>query len=46
MPDYDKPTTIKKYLDYLKDQKKSPNAVEHLEFDDAGKIKEVTLIKK
>lgn len=44
--DYDKPTTIGEYLNYLKDQKKNMNNVQHLEFDDAGKIKEVELIRK
>lgn len=44
--DYDKPTTIGDYLNYLKDQKKNLNNVQHLEFDDAGKIKEVELIRK
>ncbi len=44
--DYDQPTTISKYLNYLKDQKKNPNAVDHLEMDGNGKITEVVLIKK
>jgi single-stranded DNA-specific DHH superfamily exonuclease len=44
--DYDRPTTIKKYLEYLKDQKKSPNAINKLVYDNGGKIKEVELIKK
>ena len=42
--DYDKPTTIKKYLEYLKDQKKSANKIDSMVFDDNGKIKEITLI--
>lgn len=44
--DYDKPTTIRNYLNYLKDQKKSANAIEKIEFDDNGKIKELVLITK
>ncbi len=44
--DYDEPTTIKKYLEYLKDQKKNPNDIENLVFDANGKISEVELIKK
>lgn len=44
--DYDEPTTIRKYLEYLKDQKKNPNNIENLVFDSSGKISEVELIKK
>ncbi len=44
--DYDKPTTIKKYLEYLKDQKKNLNTVDNLVFDENGKIKEIELRKK
>jgi hypothetical protein len=44
--DYDKPTTIKQYLNYLKDQKKNINRISNLVLDDAGKIKEVELVKK
>ncbi len=44
--DYDRPTTIKAYLNYLKDQKKSINKIETLLFDDSGKIKEVELVKQ
>jgi hypothetical protein len=43
--DYDRPTTILDYLNYLKDQKKSMNKVEKLQFDAAGKITEVELRK-
>lgn len=46
MVDYDKPTTIRKYLDFIKDQKESRNAVESYQLDGAGKIKELELIKK
>jgi hypothetical protein len=44
--DYDKPTTIKTYLHYLKDQKKNINRVLNLQLDDAGKIKELELVKQ
>lgn len=44
--DYDEPTTIKKYLEYLKDQKKSPNKVINAAYDSNGKIKELELQKK
>jgi hypothetical protein len=43
--DYDRPTTIISYLNYLKDQKKSMNKVEKLVFDASGKITEVELRK-
>jgi hypothetical protein len=41
--DYDKPTTIVKYLNYLKDQKKNPNKIDKLIFNDQGKIEEIEL---
>jgi len=44
--DYDRPTTISKYLNYLKDQKKNVNKVENAVLDASGKIKELELIKK
>lgn len=44
--DYDRPTTIREYLNYLKDQKKNINKIQKLEFDDAGKITEVELRKE
>ena len=44
--DYDKPSDINKYLNYLKDQKKNLNRIDDLQFDNNGKITEVTLIKK
>ncbi|HEY5822901.1 MAG TPA: nucleoid-structuring protein H-NS [Cyclobacteriaceae bacterium] len=44
--DYDRPTTIKDYLNYLKDQKKSINKVGNLQFDGSGKITEVELVKQ
>ena len=43
--DYDRPTTIKDYLNYLKDQKKNINQVSNLQFDSTGKISEVELRK-
>jgi uncharacterized protein YpmB len=44
--DYDKPTTIKKYLEYLKDQKKNLNEIINIVYDNGGKIKELELRKK
>jgi hypothetical protein len=44
--DYDKPTTIFKYLHFLKDQKENRNNVDSYQLDAAGKIKELDLIKK
>ena len=46
LKDYDKPTTIKKYLEYLKDQKTNYNIIDNLVFDGDGKIKEMELFKK
>lgn len=44
--DYDRPTTIENYLNYLKDQKVSRNKVANLQLNDSGKIIELELIKK
>lgn len=44
--DYDRPTTIKEYLNYLKDQKRNANRLGTLQFDSNGKITEVELIKR
>lgn len=44
--DYDKPTTIEKHLNYLKDQKKNPYQIDRLIFDDSGKIAEIELKKR
>jgi uncharacterized protein YpmB len=44
--DYDEPTTIRKYLEYIKDQKKSPNKVLNAEYDSNGKIKLLELQKR
>lgn len=43
--DYDRPTSIRSYLNYLKDQKKNNNQIAHLKMDEAGKITEVELRK-
>jgi len=44
--DYDRPTTIENYLNYIKDQKVNRNKVYNLKTNDNGKITEVELIKK
>lgn len=44
--DFDEPTTISKYLNYLKDQGKNPHKVKELVLDAQGKVKELVLIKK
>lgn len=43
--DYDRPTTIKNYLNYLKDTKNNINTVDKIATDANGKIKELELIK-
>jgi hypothetical protein len=43
--DYDRPTTIKNYLNYLKDTKNNINKVEKISYDSAGKINELELLK-
>lgn len=43
--DYDRPTNIKNYLNYLKDQKQSKNAIGNIIYDASGKIKELELVK-
>lgn len=43
--DYDRPTTIKNYLNYLKDTKNNINKVDKISYDNAGKIKELELLK-
>ena len=43
--DYDRPTTIEKYLNYLKDQRKNINTVSNLKLNASGKITEVELKK-
>ena len=44
--DYDKPTTIKKYMEYLKDRKAYKAEVDTVVYDENGKIKELELRKK
>lgn len=44
--EYDEPTTINKYLNYLKDVKKSINRVEDYTLDSNGKITELVLFRK
>lgn len=43
--DYDEPTTITKYLHYLKDLQKNANRVHHIEVNDQGKITKLVLTK-
>jgi hypothetical protein len=43
--DYDRPTTIKNYLNYLKDTKNNVNKVDKIVKDESGKIKELELLK-
>jgi hypothetical protein len=43
--DYDRPTTIKNYLNYLKDTKNNINKVDKVSYDANGKIKELELVK-
>jgi hypothetical protein len=44
--DYDKPTTIKRYLNLIRDTKASKNDIDAIMTDATGKIKELDLIKK
>lgn len=44
--DYDRPTTIVNYLNYLKDQKKAPHRIANFKTNAAGKITEVELEKQ
>lgn len=44
--DYDKPTTIRAYLNYLKDQRKNMNRIGAIQLDANGKIKELELVKQ
>jgi hypothetical protein len=44
--DYDEPTTIKKYLDYLKDTKKNLNFISDIRMDSNGKVSELELRRK
>lgn len=45
LKDYDKPTTIRKYLEWIKDQGKNVNKIHNVQFDANGKITELELIK-
>ena len=44
--DYDRPTTIEKYLNYMKDQKKATEKVFGVKYNNNGKINELELIKR
>ena len=44
--DYDRPTTIENYLNYLKDQKKATEKISDIKYNNNGKINELELIKK
>lgn len=44
--DYDRPTTISLFLNYLKDKKRTNLKVETAQYDGQGKITELELIKK
>ena len=44
--DYDRPTTIENYLNYVKDQKKATEKVYDIKYNANGKINELELIKK
>ena len=46
LKDYDQPTTISRYLNYLKDHKTVNNVVYDIKQDNSGKITELELIKK
>lgn len=43
--DYDRPTTIVRYLNYLKDQGKNPDQVSDVVLDANGRITELELVK-
>ena len=45
-PSYDEPTTIMKYMNYLKDTKNYNTRVDEMVMDENGKIKELVLKKK
>lgn len=44
--DYDRPTTIRKYLEYLKDTGNTPDQLAHMQMDASGLIAELELIKR
>ena len=43
--DYDRPTTIREYLNYLKDTKNNSNTIADMKFNDSGKVTEIELRK-
>jgi hypothetical protein len=43
--DYDRPTTIREYLNYVKDQRRNINRISNLQFDSSGKITGIELTK-
>ncbi len=43
--DYDRPTTIRQYLNYLKDTKNNAASISDLQFNSSGKITEIELKK-
>lgn len=44
--DYDEPTTIEKYLHYLKDTKKNLNFISDIRLDGSGRVSELELRRK
>jgi hypothetical protein len=44
--DYDEPTTVSKYLNYLKDTKKNLNYISDIRLDGNGKVSELELRRK
>lgn len=46
LKDYDRPTTIGRYLEFLKDQKRFNNIVENVLYDASGRITELELRKR
>jgi hypothetical protein len=44
--DYDRPTTIRDYLNYLKDTKNNSNKISDMKFDGSGRITEIELVKQ
>ncbi|MGM0945477.1 MAG: nucleoid-structuring protein H-NS [Bacteroidota bacterium] len=44
--DYDEPTTIRRYLEYLKDTKKNLNFISDIRLDANGKVSELELRRK
>lgn len=45
LKDYDRPTTIEKYLNYLKDQRKNINEISSMQVNASGKITRLELTK-